>query len=289
MESRDKLSLLRKSIEKHKLNVFLQPVQDEYMNEYPPASARRVEWLSGFAGSAGTVVVTLDKAALFVDGRYTLQAKNQVDGTLFEQHNISDLSPEKWLAQHLASGLRVGYDAKLHTRSAVKRMQAVLTKKDITLVAVENLVDEIWKDRPAAPASQLFIHEEKYSGESSSSKRERIAKSISEAGADVSIVSAPDALCWLLNVRAHDVESSPLALATVIIDTNSQVQLFIASSRCDASVRAHLGNEVSLNEPASLERALQDLGKEKQHVLIDASGTSALFSQVLENSGAEIV
>jgi len=157
---------LRKALAEHSLAAFMQPVNDEYMSEYPPACNRRVEWLSGFSGSAGTVVVATHKAALFTDGRYTLQAKNEVDGNLFEQHNSGVLTPEAWLMGALKAGDKVGYDPRLCTSAMVKRIESVLSKKNVILTPVENLIDPIWSDRPATPQTPLFIHELQYAGES---------------------------------------------------------------------------------------------------------------------------
>lgn len=289
MDSRHTLELLRKALEKHALAAFLQPVNDEYMNEYPPASARRVEWLCGFSGSAGTAAVARGKAAFFTDGRYTLQARAQIDGTLFEQHNISDLLPEAWLAATLESGGRVGYDAKLHSAASIRRMEAALGKKNIALVASPNLVDEVWKERPPAPASQLFVHEMQYSGEASASKRQRVAAAIKSAGADAALIAAPDAVCWLFNVRAHDVENAPLALATALVDKEGKAQLFILPSRVSPEVRTHLGGDISVAAPDTLEAALSALGKARQRVLVDPQSAPAWFTQVLAGSGAMVV
>jgi Xaa-Pro aminopeptidase len=286
MKGKEKLQALRNRMKKHGVSALVQPVHDEYMNEYPPAAARRVEWLTGFSGSAGAVAVTLDKAAIFVDGRYTLQAKDQVDGALYEQHNISDLTPDSWLTKIFDKNARVGYDAKLHTRDSVKRLEAALAKKSIGLIAVPNLIDTIWQDKPPAPATALFVHDLKYSGEASASKRQRIAGDIVNAGADAAVITAPDAVCWLFNIRAHDVENAPLVLAPAIIDAHGKAQLFVASSRCDAQVRAHLSNEVAICEPDTLEETLKSLGKAKKRVLVDPHSAPVWFSQMLADAGA---
>src|SRR5579859_439424 len=150
------------------------------------------------------VVITLKKAALFVDGRYTLQARNEVNGKLFAQYNSGDTTPEAWLADQLAAKDRVSYDPKLYTKHMLGRMQKLLEKKSIKLVPAQNLIDAIWADRPPAPSSPVFIHDIRYAGEKPQSKRQRMAKEIKKAGADACIVAAPDAVCWLLNIRASD-------------------------------------------------------------------------------------
>jgi len=285
----EKLKKLRKEINKQVLDAFVHPVSDEYMSEYPPESNRRVEWLCGFSGSAGTVAVLASKAALLTDGRYTLQAKNEVDGKLFEQHNSATMSPEAWLAKHLSKGARVGYDPKLYTRDMLGRMHKVLSKKAIALVPVPNLIDAVWTGRPKSPATALFIHEQKYAGETSQAKRTRIAAALVKDGADAAVIATPDAVCWLLNIRGRDVENTPLVLAPALIDGKGRVQLFVAASRCKPKVKTHLGKGVTLCEPASLEKHLMALGKKKQRVLCDPASVPVWFTQALSRAGATIV
>ena len=312
-----KIEKLRKSLAELALAAYLQPVNDEYMSEYPPACNRRVEWVSGFSGSAGTVVVATQKAALFTDGRYTLQAKNEVDGSVFEQHNSGTLAPEAWLADHLSSpsplgggrgggvsgeiiaynaphpasplqgeGMKVGYDPKLYSLATLKRMQSVLSKKNIELVPVTNLIDPIWTDRPATPQTPLFIHELQYAGESSADKRSRIARQLTKDGVDIAVIAAPDAVCWLLNIRARDVENTPLALSVALINNEGDVQLFIDPKRCSAEVSAHLGNQVEVCDPSTLE---QRLLATKGNVLCDPASVPVWFTQTLAKAGANII
>jgi len=272
---------------KHKLAAYLQPVHDEYLSEYPPVCNRRVEWLTGFSGSAWTAVVLQKKAALFVDGRYTLQAKNEADGTLFGQYNSGEKSPEAWMAEHLAVKNCVGYDPKLYTKNMLGRMTSVLQKKNIELVPAENLVDVIWADRPAAPASRVFIHDLKYAGETSLSKRRCMAKRIEAAGAEACVITVPDAVCWLLNIRGSDVPCTPLVLCTAILYAGGAVDLFVAPSRCDAKVRKHLGKDVELCDPKSLEKKLNSL--KRTCVLCDSNSVPLWFTHILKKAGANII
>ena len=289
MDDHDPITLLRKLFKKHSLAGYMQPVHDEYMSEYPPACNRRVEWLTGFSGSAGAVVVLAQKASLFVDGRYTLQADMEVDGGIYESHNSGNLSPEMWIAEHVESGESVGYDAKVYTQSVIVRMQKILDGKGIKLVPVANLVDAVWEERPEAPASPLSIHDIHYSGEESVSKRRRVAEQLQAVGVDVVVISAPDAVCWLLNIRGRDVENTPLALVTALLDSQGGVYLFIAPSRCDAAMLAHLGSGVSLYEPNTLEQKLALLGKSGKRVLCDPANVPVWFMQVLNKAGAKII
>lgn len=288
-EVEKKLTQLREIIKKQELAGYLQPVHDEYMSEYPPACHQRVAWLTGFTGSAGMVAVLKDKAALFVDGRYTLQAKQQTDSTLYEQHNSGELTPENWLVRQMPVGGVLGYDARLFTRSMLSRMQGVLAKRQITLRPVANLVDTVWKDRPAAPASAVSVHPVKYAGESVADKRKRIAAQVREAGADACVLSAPDAVNWLLNIRGCDVECTPLALSVAIIDAEGRVQLYIEPKRCGAAVRTALGRQVTLRAPSSLEEDLRALGQQNASVLCDPQSLPVWFTQVLQEAGAVII
>ena len=283
-----KITELKKQLKKQSVDGYLQPVNDEYMSEYPPASNRRVEWLCGFSGSAGTLVILKDKAALFTDGRYTLQAVGEIDTSVFETHNSGELAPEAWIGRHLVGG-SVGYDPKLFTPGVVRRMESALAKKHIALTPVANPVDAIWHDRPAAPSSAVAIHELRYAGETSADKRRRIAAQLEKEGADAAIIAAPDAVCWLLNIRGRDVESTPLVLAPAIIDAGGGVSLFIDPKRCDAPTRAHLGNEVELCPPDTLAQHLASLGAQKKRVLADPAGTPVWFTQMLTASGATII
>jgi len=283
----DKLKALRQAMAARKLAAYLQPVHDEYLSEYPPACNQRVQWLCGFSGSAGTAAGMQKKAALFVDGRYTLQAKNEVDGALFEQHNSGDKTPEAWLAENLSAKDRVGYDAKLYTKNMLARMKAALEKKGVELVPVENLVDAIWADRPPAPSSPVFIHDMKYAGEESLSKRQRMAKQIAAAGADACVIAAPDAVCWLLNIRGNDVPCTPLVLCTAVLYADGRVDLYVAPARCDAAVQKHLGKDVALCDPAKLEAGLKAL--KQKHVLCDPHSVPVWFTQILNDAGTKII
>lgn len=217
----EKLKNLRELLVENVLDAWLQPVHDEWFGEYPPACNRRVEWISGFSGSAGLTIIGREHAVLLTDGRYTLQARAQVPAQ-FEVQNSGDISAQKWLADNFPNGARVGYDPKLYTRAMLDRLNSA----KIELVASENLIDKLWRDRPPAPATKVFEHELKYSGESSESKRTRIAEIIKKSGADAAFISAPESVCWLLNIRARDTENTPLHLALAIIDESGNVEFF---------------------------------------------------------------
>lgn len=276
-QTQEKLTNLRKKLISSGLNGYLQPVHDEFLSEYPPACYQRVEWLCGFSGSAGMAVVLDDKAALFVDGRYTLQAANQVDGTLFSIHNSGDTTPAQWLARQ-GGNIRIGYDAALFTPAMLERMAKENEAGNVALVPVGNLVDEIWIDRPAVPATPVFLHEEKYAGETAQSKCERLAVHLKTLQADAALICAPDSVCWLLNLRARDVECTPLLLARALLHANGTVELFVDGKRLPplpSFVRASPVPDFS-----SLS------GK---HVLCDPSQAPASLVDALAQAGVHII
>ena len=288
MNAKEKLAALRALMQEQNIDAYLQPVHDEYMNEYPPACARRIEWLTGFTGSAGMAAVLIDKAAFFTDGRYTLQAKAQVPN-LVALHNSEETPLSDWITKNLRATQRVGYDARLFTQSMIKRLAAALKKQEIELVAVPNLIDALWNDRPAAPDSQVMIHALKHAGRTSADKRKHIVKYIEKLGADSAIITAPDSVCWALNIRANDVEGSPLLLAPMVVDKTGEVWLFVDRARINAQVAEHLGKNVHLCAPETLVDALTEKGRNCQKILIDQQITPVWYAHIVTDAGATII
>lgn len=284
-----KLYDIRYLFDRYKINGYLQPLNDAYMSEYPPACNRRIEWLTGFTGSAGSVAVLASKAAFFTDGRYTLQAKNEVNTKEYELHNISDMTPEHWVAAQARAGDRIGFDPTLYTRAAVEKLQKAFALKGMECVAVENLVDRIWRDRPPHPDSPVSVLDLSYSGEAPVSKRKRIAEAIAKAGADAAVLSTPESVNWLLNIRGRDVEHTPVVLTVALIDRDASVKLYLSLVRCDGYVRRHLGGSVELCDPATLESDLHKLGMRGARVLCDPKSTPIWYSLVLQEAGATII
>ena len=272
MEDKEKLTALRNLFARHDITGFLQPVHDEFMSEYPPACFQRLAWLSGFTGSAGALLVLADRAVLFTDGRYTLQAAAQLDSALFSVMNSGDMTPEKWLARYVPEAV-VGYDPALFTSAMVQRMS-----KLARLAPVPNLVDAIWQDRPAVSATRIFLHDEKFAGESSKSKCTRLAVTLKEQGADAAFIAAPESVCWLLNIRAHDVECTPLALVRAVLYADGTVDLFVDSQRVPP-----LPSHIHTVYPPPLEKLS---GKS---VLCDEAQMPVLLLGALEKAGVYIV
>jgi Xaa-Pro aminopeptidase len=277
-----RLSDLRAELAAQGLDGFVVPISDEHMSEYVGAYAQRLEWLTGFGGSAGTAVVLRDKAAIFVDGRYTLQVRDQVDGALYAYENVPATSPARWLAENAAKGARIGYDAWLHGRPWVRGVEA----RGVTLVPVKgNPVDAVWADRPAPSLAAAVAHPLAYAGVSSEAKRGAVAEWLTEIGADAAVVSALDSLAWLLNIRGGDVERTPVALAFLIAHADGTADLFMAPEKVTPELRAHLGNAVRIAAREDFVPALGALAGKR--VVVDPERSVAAIFEAL--AGAEII
>jgi Xaa-Pro aminopeptidase len=283
-----RLESLRAEMTRQELDGFIVPHADEFQNEYPPPSAERLAWITGFTGSAGVAVILGDRAAAFTDGRYTLQIREQVDGGLFDIRHITDEPPKDWVAEHLGEGGRLGYDPWLHTEHSLANWRKAAEKAGGEIVAVEhNPLDAVWTDRSPAPAAPIAPHGEEYAGESSASKRERVAKALAEEGADSAVITAPDSIAWLLNIRGGDVAHTPLPLSFAVLYATGRVEWFVDPAKVGPDLAAHLGDEVTVRGADEFEGALWALGNNR--VLADPAGTAALVFERLGKAGARIV
>lgn len=280
------LPRVRAELEKQGLDGLLVPHEDEHQNEYLPAANDRLAWVSGFTGSAGAGVVMADKAAVFVDGRYTVQVKAQTDGELFERVDLADL--HDWLAQ-TPKGAVIGYDPRLHSPDALWHLQQAVAKAGGELKAVEvNPVDLAWgEDRPPQPTAPVVLHEDRYTGEAHAAKRARIGAAISAKGADAAVLTAPASIAWLFNIRGGDVIRTPLPLGQAVVRADGTARLFLDPVKVTDRLPAWLGNEVSLEAPEALTGALADLAG--QRVLVDPGQSSAWYFDQLEGAGATVV
>ena len=280
------LPLVRAEMAKQGLDGLLIPHEDEHQNEYLPDANERLAWVTGFTGSAGAGVVFADSAAVFVDGRYTVQVKAQTDPALFARVPLNDQN--KYLAETIKSGQVIGYDPRLHSPDALDAIRAAVEKAGGTLKAVDgNPIDLAWADRPSQPQAPVVPHPEKYAGESAASKRARIGKAIAEKGGDVAVLTAPSSLAWLFNIRGGDVIRTPLPLGQAIIRADGSATIFLDPAKITDELPAWLGNEVTLANPEALEGALAGLSGQK--VLIDPAISSAWYFEQLEKAGASVV
>jgi len=283
-----RLSALREELRSRKLDGFVVPLTDEHMSEYVGAYAQRLAWLTGFEGSAGTAVVLPGEAAIFVDGRYTLQVRDQVDGRLWSYESVPATSVAAWLRDHAGAGARIGYDPWLHSSGWVKSVKAALAHHDGALVPLaDNPVDSVWQDRPLPSQERLVVHPEHYAGRSSAEKRAEVAEWLKARRADAVVLSALDSIAWLFNIRGRDVSRTPVALAFAVVHQNGEADLYVDPEKVDADVRAHLGNAVRLHPRDAFAIGLDDLAGKA--VAVDPATAVAAISDRLKKAGATIV
>lgn len=286
----EKLTLIRKDMAERSLAAYFVPRADEYLGEYVPVQNERLEWVSGFTGSAGAVIILKDSAAIFVDGRYTIQVRQQVSAESFEYHHLIENPPIEWLAEQLSAGETVGIDSRTFTYSAFQSHQARLTKNDIDMVEVdENLIDLNWQDRPVPEHQLVMMLEESYTGEHSQVKRERIGQKIAQVNADVALISQLDSIAWLLNIRGADVPRLPVLLGFAILEKNGDLCLFTDPRKIPNELTNHVGSGVSIKDESFLEEALNQLGSEKTKVLADPMTANAWCQLRAAASGCELV
>lgn len=279
---------VRAEMRKQNIDALVVPRADEYLGEYIPERNERLRWISGFRGSAGMVFLLADRAALFVDGRYTEQARQQTSAELFEYHHLIDEPHLPWLVKTLGSGTRVGYDPRLHTLSWQKRALEVLGAGGIELVALDsNPVDACWADRPPAQRNPALLLAEKFTGQHCRDKRKAIAASIVERGAEAALIFATDSVAWLLNVRGSDVPHTPLLLGFALIDSGGRVTLFTDPAKIPEGFAEHVGEGVTVRPEAE---AIEAFGALKgRRVLADPDTANAWCQLALATSGAELV
>lgn len=282
-----RLSGLRRELEKRKLDGFIIPISDEHMSEYVGSYAQRLGWLTGFGGSAGSAVVLKHKAAIFVDGRYTVQVRQQVDEKLFEYCSVPRESIGQWSAKNAKKGAKIGYDPWLHTETWVDHISSELVNVDATLVAVQdNPIDAIWKDRPAPSVTVAKTHSENFAGGSSAKKRSDIADWLKTSGYDLAVISALDSIAWLLNIRGDDVEHTPVALSYALVHSDATAELFIAPEKVTPDLLLHLGNAVTVRDRSEFPEALRGVGNKR--AALDPSYGVAAISQILRGGGTTV-
>ncbi|MGP7795501.1 aminopeptidase P family protein [Sphingomonas sp. CLY1604] len=253
-----RLAALRAELARAGLDGFVVPLTDEHMSEYVGGYAQRLGWLTGFGGSAGTAVVLGEAAAIFTDGRYTLQVREQVSADDWSYVAVPQDSVAGWLATHAPQGGRIGYDPWLHTSAWVADTATALAARDATLVPVAaNPIDAVWTDRPAPSPARLTPHPDAQAGRSSAAKRADIADWLAANRADAVVLTALDSIAWVLNVRGSDVAHTPVALSYAIVGSDGTTDLFVAPDKVDDAVRQHLGNAVRLHDRDAFDGALR--------------------------------
>lgn len=285
-QSAARLAALREELARHGLSGFLVPRADRHQNENVPPSEERLAWLTGFTGSAGLAVVLQDRAVLFVDGRYTLQVKEQVDLSRVEPVPIAQTSPEKWLEKNLGSGMKLGFDPWLHTPGQIEKFEKAAAAAGAELVALaENPIDAIWSDRPPAPQGAVARHPARLAGESAKKKLARVGKALGKA--DALLVSDPHAVAWAFNIRGKDVAYTPLPLAFALIPKEGKARLYIDPAKLGPALRAYLDERAEIAAPSRLEADLAALGKDGKRVLFDAASAPVKLTRLLKAAGGE--
>ena len=280
-----RLAALRAQLKTDRLDGFVVPLTDEHMSEYVGSYAQRLAWLTGFQGSAGSAVVLPEEAAIFTDGRYTLQVRDQVDGAHWSYQSVPETSIADWLKDHAPDGGRIGYDPWLHTKEWVTKARAALAARGAELVTVgRNPIDAVWADQPEPSRARLIVHPEGHAGKSSAAKRQEMADWLREEKADAAVLAALDSIAWTFNVRGADVERTPVALSFALVHDDGTADLFVAPEKIGDDVRAHLGNGVRLHDRGAFEGALGALAGKT--VAVDPERSVAAIFEALEQAGA---
>ncbi|TAN10458.1 MAG: aminopeptidase P family protein, partial [Rhizobiaceae bacterium] len=289
-QGRERLPRLRQWLAEHRLDGFLVPRADEHQGEYVPPCSERLRWLTGFTGSAGAAVILADKALLFVDGRYTLQAREQADPSLFTIESLVDLPPDKWMRLHLTRGTRIGFDPWLHTIGEAERLADSAKEKGAELVALDrNPIDLLWKDRPELPLEPAEIHPAEYAGELAADKLRRLADAVREAGATFTVLTDPSSLAWAFNIRGHDVPHTPLALGFAVIAADGAHRLFMDERKLSIEVKAYLTQLADLFQPDRLEPELVALAKSGAAIGLDPVLAADRLRQLVEENGGKYI
>ncbi|HCE2180873.1 TPA: aminopeptidase P family protein [Vibrio parahaemolyticus] len=282
-----RVNAIREWLTQHNIDALLIPHEDEYLGEYVPAHNERLHWLTGFTGSAGAAVITKDKAAIFVDGRYTVQVTKQVPSELFEYHHLIEEPALDWIQDNLTTNASVAIDPRMHSSAWLDMAQAKLAGKLELNILSSNPIDELWHDRPAPVVSDVRLMPTEAVGQSSESKRKEIAQLVAKAGADSAVITALDSICWLLNVRGLDVSRLPVLLSHAILHADSSVEYFLDPARLPAEFSAHVGTGVTVHNPEALQSRLEAMSGKK--VLLDPAISNAWFKLVLQNAGASVI
>jgi len=282
-----RLAALRAELARRGLDGFVIPHSDEYQSEYLPECNERLAWLTSFTGSAGAAVVLTDKAAVFVDGRYTLQVRQQTDTSLFEPRDLVAEGPNGWLETSAPKGAKIGFDPWVHSAANADALRAAVEKAGAVLVPTNgNPIDAVWSERPAAPSDRARVHAMNLAGENAESKRTRIAEEIKKQGADAAIISVADSICWLLNVRGQDTPHTPFVLSYAILNADGSADWFVDPRKITPEITQHLGNAVRVKTPDTFVTSLDALAGKT--VLADANWTAAAAFDRLEAAGAKI-
>ena len=287
--SAGRLAALRAELKRQNLDGFIVPRADRHQGEYVPPSEERLSWLTGFTGSAGAAVVLADRAAIFVDGRYQLQVRDQVDTSLFAVEHLVDNPPDKWLEANLPKGARLGYDPWLHTAEGAEKLAKAASAAGATLVPADpNPVDAVWSGRPAPPLGRVTVHDLKFAGEPSTEKLARVQAELAKLKSDTLIVSDPHNVAWTFNIRGSDVAHTPLPLAFASVPREGRSSIYIDGRKLSNEVRDYLEKLADVREPAAFSDALRALGEAKSAVRLDSATAADALSRAVSDAGGVV-
>jgi Xaa-Pro aminopeptidase len=283
----ERLALLRAELKRQKLDAFIVPRQDEHQGEYVGAYAERLKWVTGFSGSWGVAVVGMKKAAIFVDGRYTVQVRNEVDKKNFAFHHLVNEPLHLWLTKKFSKGARIGYDSTLTAIGNARELRTACDGAGLKLIAVKNCVDAVWSDQPSRPATKITDHPLQFAGVSTKDKLKLLAVELTAKNADATVLTDPASLAWAFNIRATDVPFTPVPLGFAILRAKGKAELFIDPTRFDAGLRRSRSSSVAISRPDAIPAALKKLGKQKARVGLDPTMCGDYFRLALSKAGAK--
>ena len=285
-----RLAALREELARRKLTGFVVPRADQQQNEYVPPSEERLAWLTGFTGSAGLAVVLTQEAALFVDGRYTLQAAKQVDAKAWAVESLIDPPPESWVSAHLKAGDRLGFDPWLHTFAAAERLSAACTRAGAELVAVDsNPIDAVWQDRPQPPLAPVTVHSLQHAGVAEAEKLAQIRSEIGKLGVDALVLSDSHAVAWTFNIRGADVAHTPLPLSYALVPKDGRPTIFIDHRKLSNLTRDHLEQSADVREPDAMAPTLMALAKGGASIALDSATAADALGRLIAGAGGKPV
>jgi Xaa-Pro aminopeptidase len=285
----ERLRRLRAELKRRGVDGFLVPRADEHQGEYVARRAQRLAWLTGFTGSAGIAVVLPEAAALFIDGRYTLQAEAEIDGALYLCRHLTEQPPAEWVATTLKPGEVLGYDPHLQTEGEVERFRAGVTRAGGSITALpDNPLDAVWTDQPPPPLAPVVPHALVFAGRSAEEKRRALADNFAAEHVDAAVLTAPDSIAWLLNIRGGDVPHTPLALSFAILHRDASVDLFVDRRKLAPGTLEHLGDAVRILPPEEFGAGLRRLGAAKERVQVDAATAAVWVIEQLAATGARL-
>ncbi len=288
--SAGRVAALRAELRRRGLDGFIVPRADRHQNEYVPPCEERLAWLTGFTGSAGAAIVLADRAAIFVDGRYLLQVRDQVDTTLFAVEHLVDNPPDKWLEANLSDGMRFGYDPWLHTADGAEKLSKAAAGAGATLAPAEpNPLDSVWQDRPAPPLGRIALQDLKFAGEPADAKLARIQAEIGKLKGDALIVSDPHNVAWTFNIRGADVAHTPLPLAFASVPRQGRAAIYIDGRKLSNEVRDYLETLADVREPAALADDLKGLGAAHATARLDSATAADALARLITEAGGKVV